>query len=149
MSQSRATGLPSVSRLGKRAYRLGPAGLRGNPNRLPLKSLILFILSQHMPDALGQLFRYNSSGHRSTASTFNLSIEFLHNLIVGVGGNSGLPESRPQVFITIFISRLMPSIPATVFGPRYQPTVARKLLRRGESVNVSNLSQDRPGTYFA
>src|SRR5699024_5640102 len=78
----------------------------GRPHGLPLKSLVLFVPRQYIPDAFGQLFAYHSSGYRATASAFNFTIKFLDDFVMGVGRNGCLTKGRsPREFgVAVFVA---------------------------------------------
>jgi hypothetical protein len=89
--------------LGARVYRLGPAGLGSNPHGLPLKSFILFVSGQHVPDAFGRFLGDHGPGHLPAASALNLAVLFLDHVVMGIGGDGRLPKSDAQVPVPIFI----------------------------------------------
>ncbi|MDZ7692170.1 MAG: hypothetical protein U5K69_13730 [Balneolaceae bacterium] len=105
MSQSRATGLPAGAPVRRAGLSAGAEqGLGGRPHRLPLKSFVLLVSRQHIPNAFSQLFGYYGTSYRPAASAFNLPIKFLYHFVVGVGGDGRLPESSSQVGVPILVA---------------------------------------------
>src|SRR5699024_5618657 len=114
---------------------------------LSFKAFIRFLFAQYMPNDASQLFGNHDSCHLPSASSFNLSIEFLHGFVMAVSIDRCLTKSYTQICIAILIAGLVSAGSPTVITSRNQAAIADKLLIARKAVNISNLCQNAPYAY--